>query len=164
MIRKKKTKKKDFKRSVYIETVDSVFSHYIRQKYSDDYGEVSCYTCGKKMPWNSGALMQNGHYGGKHSSTRGSHSTRWHEDACRPQCYGCNVGQYGMQAVFHENLVNEIGKERVDSLVILKNTTIKLSNIDLLQMIGEYYQKLRWPEQISQTLGKKLIQLGVIPK
>ena len=159
MIKKKKTKKKDFKRSTYVDTLDSVFSHYIRQKYADENGITPCYTCDKVLPWKE---IQNGHYGGKYRSTRGSLSTRWHEDGCRPQCYGDNVGQWGKQAVFHERLLAELGEERVDALMQLSHKTVKLTNIDLLEMITEYYHKLRWPDQISETLKRKLKQLKVI--
>ena len=31
--------------------LDAVFSEYIRRKYADKNGIVSCYTCGKKKFW-----------------------------------------------------------------------------------------------------------------
>ena len=152
-------RKKDFKRSTYVDTLDSVFSHYVRQKYADENGNVRCFTCDKVMPWKE---IQNGHYGGKFRSTRGSYATRWHEDGSRPQDYGCNVGQWGKQAVYHERLVEDIGEDRIDALMQLSHTTVKLSNIDLLEMIREYYAKLRWPEQISKTLQTNLKKLKVV--
>ena len=39
------------KRKTLIKKLDTVFSEYIRRKYADKKGIVSCYTCGKKAYW-----------------------------------------------------------------------------------------------------------------
>jgi hypothetical protein len=39
--------------------------------------------------------------------SRARYATRWHEDNCRPQCYGCNVMQQGRQYDFGLNLDRE---------------------------------------------------------
>ena len=39
------------KRKGLVKKLDTVFSEYIRRKYADKKGIVSCYTCGKKAYW-----------------------------------------------------------------------------------------------------------------
>jgi hypothetical protein len=156
MIKRKKPakKKKDFKRNTYVETLDSVFSHYIRQGASNDAGFAGCYTCESIMPWQA---MQNGHF-----FSRTSLSTRWSEMNSRCQCPSCNVFHSGNYPIYGVRLAREIGAEGMESLERLNKQTVKLSNIDLLEDIKFYYGKLRWPEQISQGLRLKLKQLKVI--
>ena len=81
---KKKLKKKSI--SKLKKELDSVFSKYIRHKYSKN-GMVACYTCGVSKPIKQ---MQNGHF-----QSRKHLNTRWSEDNCRVQCVGCNVFKYG---------------------------------------------------------------------
>jgi hypothetical protein len=147
-------KKKDYKRSTYVETLDSVFSHYLRQKYADENGYVRCYTCDKTFHWKD---IQCGHY-----FSRVSLATRWSESNCRPQCSGCNVAQHGNYPIFGIRLAQEIGTKGMEKLEQLHNKTVKLSNLDLLEMTKEYYDKLRWPGEISQELSRKLKKLKVI--
>ena len=147
-------KKKDYKRSTYVDALDSVFSHYLRQKYADANGYVECYTCGKVLHWKD---IQCGHYFSRKSLT-----TRWEEKNCRPQCSGCNVAQHGNYPVFGIRLSQEIGTKGMEKLEQLHNKTVKLSNIDLLEMTQSYYKKLRWPGEISQELTRKLKQLKVL--
>lgn len=147
-------KKKDYKRATYVETLDSIFSHYLRQKYADKNGYVKCYTCDKTFHWKD---IQCGHY-----FSRTSLSTRWDEKNCRPQCSGCNVAQHGNYPVFGIRLSQEIGTNGMERLEQLHNKTVKLMNIELLEMIKDYYSRLRWPGEISKTLEKNLKQLKVI--
>ena len=79
--------------------LDAVFSKYIRQKYSDHTGAVSCYTCSVTKPLKE---MQNGHW-----IPRNILNTRFDEDNCRPQCTGCNMFNKGRPDVFAVNLLNE---------------------------------------------------------
>ena len=146
-------KKKDFKRSTYIGALDSVFSHYLRQKHADKNGMVKCYTCDKVMHWKD---IQCGHY-----FSRKSLSTRWEERNCRPQCSGCNVMLSGNYAIFGIRMAKELGKH-FPELEQLHNKTVKFSNTDLLEMIRFYYSKLRWPGEISQQLTQRLKQLKVL--
>ena len=54
---KKKPKAKT--KSWYVKKLDKVFSEYIRQKYADSFGMVSCFTCDARKHWKD---MQNGHF------------------------------------------------------------------------------------------------------
>ena len=147
-------KKKDYKRSSYVRCLDDVFSHYLRQKYADDNGDVKCYTCDAVMSWKE---LQCGHY-----YSRGSQATRWDEKDCRPQCYSCNVGKNGNYPVFAERLRDEIGDDGMDELKRLSHATSKFSRPDLLDLIHKYYGLMRWPGEISKTLTESLHKFKVI--
>jgi len=81
--------------------LDRLFSLYIRAKYPK-----RCFTCGKR-----GAKLQNGHF-----IARSYLATRFDEDNCRPQCWGCNGYGLGRPLDFEENLIKEIGQAKVDAL------------------------------------------------
>jgi len=103
-----------------------VFSLYIRLKYSNKHGWVKCFTCGIAKHYKE---MQNGHY-----VTRGKYSTRWDEENCRPQCYGCNIGRNGNYPVFSQVL----GMKVIDELVRRGNMTVKFTDIDIKELITKY--------------------------
>lgn len=112
-----------------VKRLDSIFSKYIRQKYAKN-GVVKCFTCDREYPIKS---IQNGHF-----MSRKNYATRWDEDNCRPQCYGCNVMQQGQQYIFAQRL----GKEKAEQMYLLSKKTVKFSNDDLLDMLEEYKEKL----------------------
>lgn len=76
--------------------LDEVYSIYIRQKYADFAGYVSCVTCGKTAHYKDG--MQNGHY-----ESRSHNNTRYDDQNCHVQCFRCNIamdGNYPSYALF----------------------------------------------------------------
>ena len=79
------------KRSTLVTNLDTIFSKYIRTKYSKN-GNVECVTCGRVYDISK---IQNGHF-----ISRKHYATRWDEENVAPQCYGCNVMQYGQQYLF----------------------------------------------------------------
>lgn len=79
--------------------LDKLFSVYIRTKYADSNGYVSCFTCATKKPWKE---MQCGHF-----VSRLHLSTRYDEGNCRPQCKGCNIFGGGRVAAFANRLEAE---------------------------------------------------------
>lgn len=101
--------------------LDSVFSRYIRQKYSDNQGEVSCYTCGKRGHWKT---MQNGHF-----VSRQYLATRWDENNCRVQCAGCNLFGNGQLLDFEENLKLELGPTFVENMKFMRHQILKLDRV-----------------------------------
>ena len=103
----KKTRKSIVKR------LDTVFSLYIRLRYSDNE-IVECFTCGKQSHFKRG--MQCGHF-----MSRKHYATRWDATNCQVQCYACNV--------IAEDLLQK------------SRTTVKYSNEDLESMIL-YYNNL----------------------
>lgn len=82
--------------------LDLVFSRYIRQKYADGNGYVTCYTCSYREHYKK---LQNGHLVSRYFL-----ATRFDERNCRPQCITCNMYRNGMIPVFSERLEKELGK------------------------------------------------------
>lgn len=113
--------------------LDKLFSIYIRQKYADNNGNVACYTCGKVMHWKQ---IQNGHF-----VSRQYLATRWHEDNCRPQCWGCNGFGGGKPLDFEERLKKELGDEYVEKMKASRHQVLKLDRQWYLEQI-EKYKKL----------------------
>ena len=120
---------KKISRSKLIKKLDTVFSLYIRQRYS--INEISkCFTCGKEDHYKK---LQCGHF-----QSRRHYSTRWNEINCQVQCAGCNVFKYGEQFIFGKNLNLEFGEGTSESLYLKAKQIIKFSNNDLEDLITNY--------------------------
>ena len=116
-------------RSKVIKQLDSVFSKYIRQR--DAVNEIAtCFTCGKRDHWKR---LQNGHF-----QSRKHYSTRWDETNCQVQCAGCNVFKYGEQFIFGQNLDIKYGLGTANELYIKAKKTVKISTVDLQDMVKHY--------------------------
>lgn len=113
---------------------DAIFSQYIRLKYSDERGLVTCYTCPTNRHW---TLMQNGHF-----VKRAHLYLRFDERNCRVQCSGCNEIQQGNMAVYYTNLDQECkglpDLLRSDSMLVHKPT-----REEIRQIIAEYTPKVK---------------------
>jgi hypothetical protein len=120
---------KKISRSKLIKKLDTVFSLYIRQRYS--INEISkCFTCGKEDHYKK---LQCGHF-----QSRKHYSTRWDEVNCQVQCAGCNVFKYGEQFIFGKNLNLEFGEGTSEELYLKAKQIIKFSNNDLEDLITNY--------------------------
>ena len=109
--------------------LDTLFSRFIRNKYVVD-GKLYCYTCGKEGEVKT---MHCGHFIPRHYL-----ATRWDEDNCRPQCVGCNVFGRGQQLDFEENLIKEIGAERVNAMKLTRHYVVKLEPSWYEEKIRQY--------------------------
>lgn len=125
-LRKPKPKTKGY----WTKKLDTIFSQYIRQKYADNFGMVSCYTCGSRKHWKD---MQNGHY-----ISRGNMATRWLEENCRVQCVGCNVFKNGNYVEYSSRLIEEIGLKKYKELVKKKYEIKQFSIKDIQDLIKKY--------------------------
>jgi hypothetical protein len=116
-------------RKTIITKLDSIFSQYIRLRYSKN--EIAtCVTCGKQDHWKK---MQNGHF-----ISRKHYATRFDEDNCQVQCSGCNVFRYGEQYLFSKYLGADLSEE-----LLMKSRKIqKFSDSELLDMIELYNEKV----------------------
>lgn len=121
-------------RSKIVKKLDAVFSKYIRTKYSNENGEVSCVTCSRVYPISK---IQNGHF-----ISRKNYATRWSEENCAPQCYGCNVMQQGQQFLFSKWIDQKYGPGAAEKILQKSRQTVKFSNPELLEMIEDYQTKL----------------------
>ena len=63
--------------------LDALVSQYVRRLYSDDNGEVTCYTCTKRAHYKE---MQCGHF-----VPRQYLAARYDLRNLRVQCYACNM-------------------------------------------------------------------------
>lgn len=110
------------------------FSKYIRLKHASSSGLCSCYTCGQVLPWKQ---IQAGHgIGGR------SNNVLFNEDIVRPQCYGCNVAQYGKLDEFGAKLRKEIGK-KYDKYLKEKHLEKHYTEQELIDMEQEFKAKAK---------------------
>jgi hypothetical protein len=116
-------------RKTIITKLDSIFSQYIRLRYSKN--EIAtCVTCGKQDHWKK---LQAGHF-----ISRKHYATRFDEDNCQVQCSGCNVFRYGEQYLFSKYLGADLSEE----LLIKSRKIQKFSDSELLDMIELYNEKV----------------------
>lgn len=109
--------------------LDSLFSKYIRTKYSKN-DMVSCYTCGVTKSINE---MQCGHF-----ISRLYLATRFDEDNCRPQCVGCNVFGNGKPVQF----ANRLESEGICTKTLYKKAQGIIKDFPYVKLIEEYKAKL----------------------
>ena len=120
---------KKLTRSKLVKKLDTVFSQYIRLKDSvNDIAE--CITCNKQDHWKK---LQAGHF-----QSRKHYSTRWDEDNVKVQCSACNVFRYGEQYKFSIHL----GKKLSEELLHKSREIVKFTDVELLEMIEYYKEKL----------------------
>jgi len=98
--------------------LDDVYSIYIRQKHEDSNGNVECYTCRKQFTVKT---IQNGHF-----VSRQYLATRWLDDNCRPQCWGCNGFGKGRLLDYEERLKQELGADLVEKMKASRHISLKL--------------------------------------
>lgn len=110
--------------------LDSTFSRYIRAKYPS-----KCYTCGIRK---TRKKLQCGHF-----ISRLYLATRWEEDNCRPQCAGCNLFGAGKPLDFEENLVQELGEERVKEMKASRKQILVLKREWYEEQIAIFAEKLK---------------------
>ena len=117
----------------------TTFSKYIRTKYSKD-GYCECFTCGRSKPIKE---AQAGHgIGGR------TNAILFLEEIVRPQCYGCNIGKGGHYEIFVLKLIDLYGRDGYEEFIRLKNTTVKFTIPELLEMEAE------WKAQIKELEGR----------
>ena len=121
---------KKLTRSKLVKKLDAVFSQYIRLKDADEFGNATCFTCGKVDHWKK---LQNGHF-----QSRKHYSTRWDEINCQVQCAGCNVFKYGEQFIFGKNLDLEYGSGCSESLYYKAKQITKYSYDEIEDLITKY--------------------------
>jgi len=127
-------KPKKISRSKIVKKLDAIFSQFIRLKYADDLGMVSCFTCDKKTHW-FGDGMQCGHF-----MSRKNYSTRWEILNCMPQCVSCNVYNYGRQFIFSKKLDEKFGDGTAEELFVKSKQIVKFSTDELNDKIIHYKQ------------------------
>lgn len=146
--RQKKKEKKEFVKQTkrvsitsLVKKLDRVFSIFIRLRYAKKGGEVKCFTCDKPMHWRN---SQCGHF-----MSRRYMSTRFHEQNCMVQCYGCNIMMSGNQYIFGLRLDEMFGTGTAEQMLTLSRQQNKFIVAELEDLIKEYESKV-------EELRKKL--------
>ena len=121
-------------RTKLIKEADALMSKWVRLSRADEDGFVDCFTCDHSGHYKK---MQNGHW-----IVRQYKYTRWDEDNTRPQCYACNFLFNGRPHIFRENLVDEIGEERVKALEARAKPLFKERDDFIQDIITVYSNKL----------------------
>jgi hypothetical protein len=118
-------------RKTLVKNLDTIFSTYIRRKDAID-DIATCVTCGKKDHYKK---LQCGHF-----MSRSNYSTRWEENNVGVQCYGCNISRSGEQFKFSLYLGNKLSEE----MLIKSKQTVKFADVDLIDLIKYYTEKVSY--------------------
>ena len=111
-------------------------SEYIRRKYADSDGYVTCVTCGCRKLWNDG--MQAGHFVPR---ARGN-AVYFLEENVHPQCYSCNVGRGGRLIEYTKFIIATYGAEKVDELLDASRKTVRYRVSDYLEIESDFRQRI----------------------
>lgn len=130
MMKTKKTKTKKPTRWKLVKKLDSVFSQYIRLKYSNPKWMCQCYTCGDIHHWKE---IQNGHW-----LSRRYYRYRRDETNTHPQCVKCNIFLSGNQILYTRKMIDNHWRNLVDEMIDKKDEIYKVSTDELNNMIDKY--------------------------
>lgn len=124
--------KQKTRRQKAVQKLDKYFSLWIRRKDADEYGRVSCFTCGTVKHWKE---VHAGHF-----VTRGKWATRYEPLNVRVQCYACNIHKHGNVWEYGVNLEKE--KEGLaHELQRQGNEPSKILTVEL-EVLAEKYKRL----------------------
>lgn len=121
----------------YKAEADRLFSIWIRRRWADVNGKVSCITCGTPYHWKR---ITNGHY-----VKRVHLGTRFNEKNCGPQCYDCQreiETNKELELTFADKLMKMYGPDVLEELEVLKNTITKISQEEYRDMCEEFKLKI----------------------
>lgn len=116
-------------------TLDRIFSEFIRRRDSDQDGYTRCISCGKIVKWKEADC---GHY-----VNRKHNSTRYDEQNCNAQCRSCNRFSEGNIQGYRKGLIRKYGEQAVELLEIKKFNTCKLGQFEINALAEEYRKKLK---------------------
>ena len=108
-----------------IRKADTVTSEYIRRKYADSNGFLTCVTCGQKLHWKEAHCA--------HYIERAAKATRWLEENLHPACPSCNV----FRKEFHKReytlyIIDMYGREKIDEFKRLASQVLSASQVRAL--------------------------------
>lgn len=108
-----------------IDKADRLTSLYIRQKYADHAGNVTCVTCGKVLHWKDAHCA--------HYIERAAKATRWLEENLHPACPSCNV----YRKEFHKReytlaMIDLHGRQFIDELKEMARKVLSPSEVRTL--------------------------------
>ena len=109
-----------------------LMSEWVRKSNSDWRGNVTCFSCGKQLPWQE---SQAGHF--HHGKLD------FDEQNIHVQCVGCNKWKHGNLSAYSVNLIKEIGKEAFLDLARRASRYTRYEIPELEKIIEELTKKLR---------------------
>lgn len=65
------------------------------------------------------------------------------EEICYPQCMQCNVFLRGAYSAYTLKMIDIHGRDWVEEKMTLKNKTVKLTRVDMIEKIEYYKEKLK---------------------
>ena len=96
-------------------------SQYVRQSQSDPHtGIGQCVTCGEVKHYKE---LQAGHF----IPQAQGNAVKWDLRNIHPQCYRCNINLGGNGAEYYPYMEEVYGKEVIDELRRLSNTSVKIT-------------------------------------
>jgi len=110
--------------------LDKIFSEYVRNRDADKFGNCTCCTCGKVLPWKE---IHNGHF-----ISRGKLSVRFDTRNCHAQCCGCNTFKNGEPQKYWVFMEKKYGREVMDELIQKSNEIVKLTPSWYEERIAHY--------------------------
>jgi len=81
--------------------------------------------------------MQAGHF----VPGRGN-AVLFNEECVRVQCCSCNIFLRGNYQSYTLYMIDQVGRDETERLLALKNTIVKFTNQDLLDIAQKYTEKL----------------------
>lgn len=115
-----------------LETLDNLFSEYVRLRDADQYGMIRCISCGKRIRWKDADA---GHFvSRKHSSLR------FDEKNVNAQCRICNRIKFGNIEKYKRGLIIKHGRFVIDYLEN-KKTDIRQYTDYEIELLCSYYRK-----------------------
>lgn len=137
-IPKKNPKPKVTRLPTLIDKADELASKYVRQKYADHAGNVTCISCPTVLHWK--------HAHCAHFIERGKKATRWVEENLHPACPSCNY--YRKEIHMREYtlaMVDMYGRDEVDAMRLSAKEVLSASKVRQLaeEAIAYYSEALR---------------------
>lgn len=116
-------------------TLDRIFSEFIRRRDADKDGYVRCYCCGKILHWKQSQNM--------HFIPRQHMATRFDEVNCHAGCVKCNYYDNGNIEQYTIHLKRDFGDDIVERLTLKKNIGRKISEFEYKELIKYYKNEIK---------------------
>lgn len=118
-----------------IETLDKLFSEYVRLRDSDQYGMIRCISCGKRVKWQ---YADAGHF-----VSRSHINLRFDENNVNSQCVDCNRFKSGNLEKYKRGLIIKHGRFIIDYLENKKNEIRQFTDFEIELMCLHYKKQIK---------------------
>lgn len=118
-------------RTEWLNIAQVTFNTYIRLRDA----KQGCITCKRpfKDKYDAGHFLSVGSYP----------ALRFNEDNVHGQCVACNQHGHGMQTEYFIELPKRIGLDRLNYLLELRKSTLKLTELEIKELIEKYKKKIK---------------------